>query len=126
MTSHTGRRRTSVAGVGWSSVPRRGVAKPGRGWVGAWPAVPAWRMTSDQAPVLWPFLAAPPLPAGGALLGWDLGSGGLFHADPVGWVLDPQVPVANPNVFVFGKPGRGKSATVKRWCCGSSTAATRP
>ncbi len=99
--------------VRWSPWPRRGAARPGRGWAGAWPAVPAWRMTSDQAPVLWPFLAAPPLPVGGALLGWDLASGGLFHADPVGWVLDPQVPVANPNVFVFGKPGRGKSATVK-------------
>ncbi len=97
----------------WPSVSRRGTARPGRGWVAAWPAVPAWRMTSDQAPVLWPFITAPPLPAGGALLGWDLASGGLFHADPVGWVLDPDVPVANPNVFVFGKPGRGKSATVK-------------
>lgn len=124
MTSQTGRRRDPLhpavgaaegraAGVGWRSVPRRGVARSGRGWVAAWPAVPAWRMTSDQAPVLWPFLTSPPLPAGGALLGWDLASGGLFHADPVGWVLSPQVPVANPNVFVFGKPGRGKSATVK-------------
>ncbi len=124
MNRHTRRQASTdpaaeqAAGAGagavrWSSVPRRGVAKPGRGWVGAWPAVPAWRMTSDQAPVLWPFVTAPPLPAGGALLGWDLASGGLFHADPVGWVLDPKIPVANPNVFVFGKPGRGKSATVK-------------
>ena len=70
-------------------------------------------MTSDQAPVLWPFVAAPPLPAGGALIGWDLGSGGLFHADPAGWVVDEAVPVSNPNIFVFGQPGLGKSATVK-------------
>ncbi|SER27716.1 ATP-binding protein [Microlunatus flavus] len=70
-------------------------------------------MTSDQAPVLWPLIAGQAPPATGALMGWDLGSGGLFHADPAGWVLDPNLPVANPNVFVFGKPGRGKSATIK-------------
>ncbi|GAB2582930.1 ATP-binding protein [Microlunatus antarcticus] len=70
-------------------------------------------MTSDQAPVLWPLLGTQAPPATGALMGWDLASGGLFHADPTGWVLDPHIPVANPNVFVFGKPGRGKSATIK-------------
>lgn len=105
--------RPDAGAVRWPPQPRRGRTERDVGWVSAWPAVPAWRMTSDQAPVLWPFLTSPPLPPGGALLGWDLASGGLFHADPVGWVLDPQVPVANPNIFVFGKPGRGKSATVK-------------
>src|SRR3954470_16188282 len=70
-------------------------------------------MTSDQAPVLWPFISAPGLPPTGAQLGVDLLSGGSFYADPLGWVLDDAVPVTNPNLFVFGKPGRGKSATVK-------------
>ena len=88
-------------------------SRSGPGWLRVRPAVSRWRMTSDQAPVLWPLLGAQPPHATGALMGWDLGSGGLFHADPTGWVLDPRIPVANPNVFVFGKPGHGKSATIK-------------
>lgn len=28
-------------------------------------------------------------------------------------MLDDAIGVTNPNVFVFGKPGRGKSATIK-------------
>ncbi|MEA4945843.1 MULTISPECIES: ATP-binding protein [Propionibacteriales] len=70
-------------------------------------------MTSDQAPVLWPLIATPGLPPTGAQLGIDQLSGGSFYADPLGWVLSDQVPVTNPNVFSFGKPGRGKSATTK-------------
>ena len=60
-----------------------------------------WRMTSDQAPVLWPFIATPGLPPTGAQMGIDLLSGGSFYADPLGWVLDDTVPVTNPNVFVL-------------------------
>ena len=70
-------------------------------------------MTSDQAPVLWPFISTPGLPPTGAQMGIDLLSGGTFYADPHGWVLHDSVPVTNPNMFIFGKPGRGKSATVK-------------
>ncbi len=73
-------------------------------------------MTSDQAPVLWPFIAAPGLPPTGAQMGIDQLSGGSFYADPNGWVLDDAIPVTNPNIFAFGKPGRGKSATVKAFC----------
>lgn len=93
---------------------RRGPASPGRGWAAS-PAAPvaAWRMTSDQAPVLWPFIATPGLPPTGAAMGIDLLAGGTFHADPFGWVLRDDVPVTNPNVICFGKPGRGKSATTK-------------
>lgn len=93
--------------------PQRTRAFRGRGWTPGRPPVQRWRLTSDQAAVLWPFLATPTPPATGAVIGWDLTSGGLFHADPAGWVLHDQIPVANPNIFVFGKPGRGKSATVK-------------
>ena len=70
-------------------------------------------MTSDQAPVLWPFIATPGLPPTGAQMGIDVLSGGSFYADPFGWVLRDDVPVTNPNVICFGKPGRGKSATTK-------------
>ncbi|WP_290515317.1 ATP-binding protein [Aeromicrobium sp.] len=73
-------------------------------------------MTSDQAPVLWPFISTPGLPPTGAQIGVDHLSGGAFYADPIGWVLNDQIPVTNPNIFSFGKPGRGKSATTKVFC----------
>ena len=39
--------------------PKRGQRHKGRGWAVATAPVAAWRMTSDQAPVLWPFISAP-------------------------------------------------------------------
>ena len=92
---------------------RKGRRNRNHGWAAAKAPVSAWRMTSDQAPVLWPFISTPGLPPTGAQMGIDLLSGGTFYADPLGWVLDDSVPVTNPNMFIFGKPGRGKSATVK-------------
>jgi len=92
---------------------RAGARRPGRGWSPAKAPVSTWRMTSDQAPVLWPFISPPGLPPTGAQMGIDQLSGGSFYADPLGWVLRDDVPVTNPNIFAFGKPGRGKSATVK-------------
>jgi hypothetical protein len=86
------------------------------GWAPAAAPVSVWRMTSDQAPVLWPFIGAPGLPPTGAQIGIDQLSGGCFYADPLGWVLSADVPVTNPNIFAFGKPGRGKSATTKAFC----------
>ena len=88
----------------------------GHGWSPASVPVSVWRMTADQAPALWPWVASPALPPRGAQMGIDLFSGASFHADPNGWVLDPDLPVSNPNVFCFGKPGAGKSATVKAFC----------
>ena len=96
--------------------PRRGARKPGRGWSPASAPVSTWRMTSDQAPVLWPFISAPGLPPTGAQMGIDQLSGGSFYADPLGWVLRDDLPVTNPNIFSFGKPGLGKSATTKAFC----------
>jgi len=98
------------------STPRRGPARPDAGRCPAPAPVSVWRMTSDQAPVLWPWIATPGLPPTGAQMGIDHLSGGSFYADPTGWVLDDAIPVTNPNLFVFGKPGRGKSATVKAFC----------
>lgn len=94
-------------------VARRGAAKPGHGYAPASAPAAVSRMTSDQAGVLWPFLTGPGLPPTGAVMGIDQQSGGCFYADPGGWVLDDAIGVTNPNVFVFGKPGRGKSATIK-------------
>jgi len=46
-------------------------------------------------------------------MGTDMSNGSTFYVDPHGWVLNDAIPVTNPNIFVFGKPGRGKSAWVK-------------
>ena len=77
--------------------PRRGPRQAGRGWAAS-PAAPVatWRMTSDQAPVLWPFIATPGLPPTGAQMGIDALSGGSFHADPFGWVLRRRGPGHQP------------------------------
>lgn len=96
--------------------PRNGARRAGRGWAPTSAPVSLWRMTSDQAPVFWPFISTPGLPPTGAQMGVDMLSGGAFFADPLGWVLDDNVPVTNPNIFSFGKPGRGKSATTKAFC----------
>ncbi|MBB2892139.1 ATP-binding protein [Flexivirga oryzae] len=95
---------------------RGGAKRRGRGWAPAKAPVTAWRMTSDQAPVLWPFVATPGLPPTGAQMGIDQLSGGSFFADPFGWVLNDEVPVTNSNIMQFGKPGRGKSGNTKAFC----------
>lgn len=100
----------------WRHAPRHGVKRAGRGWSPAPAPVMSWRMTSDQAPVFWPFISAPALPPTGAQMGIDQLSGGSFYCDPFGWVLRDDVPVTNPNIFQFGKPGVGKSGNSKAFC----------
>jgi hypothetical protein len=97
-------------------VSRHGHPARAAGWAPATPPLSVWRMTSEQTPVFWPLIAANGLPPTGAQMGIDLLSGGAFYCDPIGWVTDDEIPVTNPNVFVFGKPGRGKSGTVKIFC----------
>jgi hypothetical protein len=74
--------------------------------------------SSDQAPVLWPFIATPGLPPTGAQMGIDVLSGGSFYFDPFGWVLRDDVPVTNPNVICFGKPGPASPPPPRRSACG--------
>lgn len=97
------------------------VGRHGRtGAAAGWAAVPAplsvYRMTSEQVGGLWPLIAGDGLPATGPLMGIDYLSGGAFHADPIGWTLAGTAGVTNPNMIVFGAPGRGKSATIKMFC----------
>ena len=73
-----------------------------------------YRMTSEQLGGVWPLIAADGLPPTGAWLGIDWLSGGAFYADPIGWTLSGTAGVTNPNMIVFGAPGRGKTGTVKR------------
>lgn len=91
----------------------KGPRARGRGWAPARAPVATWRMTSDQAPAFWPFIPTPALPPTGAQMGIDVASGAAFHCDPLGWVVRPDVPITNPNIMCFGKPGMGKSGTTK-------------
>ena len=91
----------------------RGVRRAGHGWAPTWPPLAGYSMTSEQAPVMWPLIAGDGLPPTGAPMGFNTLSGGSFYCDPLGWVNDDTIQVTNPNVFIFGKPGRGKSALVK-------------
>ena len=90
-----------------------GVRLPGHGWAATLPPLAGYQMTSEQTPVLWPLISGDGLPPWGAEMGYDVLSGGKFYCDPMGWVLDDTIGVTNPNIFIFGKPGRGKSAMVK-------------
>lgn len=94
----------------------RGERRRGSGWVGAKAPVTQYQMASDQAPALWPFIAAPGLPPTGAQMGLDELSGGSFYVDPNGWVMNDAIPVTNSNVICSGKPGRGKSGGTKTFC----------
>jgi len=96
-----------------ASAHLKGVRRLGHGWAATLPALAGYQMTSEETPVLWPLISGDGLPPWGAEIGYDVLSGGKFYCDPMGWVLDDAIPVTNPNIFIFGKPGRGKSATVK-------------
>jgi hypothetical protein len=88
-----------------------------KGRAAGWSPVPAplavYRMTSEQVGGVWPLIAGDGLPSTGAQMGIDFLSGGAFHVDPIGWTLAGVAGVTNPNMMVFGAPGRGKSAAVK-------------
>ena len=90
-----------------------GTRHRGHGWAPTRPPLATYQMTSEQTPVMWPLIAGDGLPPTGAPMGFNTLSGGSFYCDPMGWVNDDSIQVTNPNVFIFGKPGRGKSALVK-------------
>jgi len=94
-------------------VHKRGVRQRGHGWAPTLPPLAGYQVTSEQTPVMWPMIAGDGLLPTGAPMGFNVLSGGSFYCDPMGWVNDDTIGVSNPNVFIFGKPGRGKSALVK-------------
>lgn len=95
-------------------VPQAGPHRPGAGWAASLPPVPGFEMTSEQVAVLWPLITGLALPPWGAPMGEEYFSGGgTFYCDPHGWVADDEIPVTSPNIFIKGKPGRGKSALIK-------------
>lgn len=98
--------------IRWDAAPRHGWRRPGLGWspVDAPARLPVFRATAAQVGGLFPLLAAGGVPAVGARLGCDASSGSAFYVHPTEWVLRQLV--TNPNMMIFGEPGRGKSSTV--------------
>lgn len=91
----------------------RGRRERAGGWAAVRAPLAVHRMTSEQVGGVWPLIPAEGLPPTGALVGIDWLSGGAFYCDPVGWTVHNVAGVTNPNMIVFGAPGRGKSSTVK-------------
>lgn len=90
--------------------PRRGRAQRGAGWAAVEAPVPVYQAATHEIGGLFPLLAANGVPAVGARIGYDALSGGAFYCHPIEWVLMSLA--TNPNMVIFGEPGRGKSSTV--------------
>jgi hypothetical protein len=92
-------------------LPARGQPGPraGRPW---WSLrITAHRATSEVLAGAYPFLAEEGLGSAGILIGQDAWSGTAFCYDP--WVLYQRGVLTNPNVFLAGQIGRGKSTLAK-------------
>src|SRR5581483_7701339 len=96
--------------VNRATAPQRGHARPGRGWSAVPAPLTVYQAATSEIGGLFPLLAADSLPAVGARMGYDVLSGGAWHCHPVEWVL--RGIATNPNMVIFGEPGRGKSSTV--------------
>ncbi|MEU7477091.1 ATP-binding protein [Lentzea sp. NPDC042327] len=91
--------------------PRRGRARPGEGWSPVEAPLAVYQAATSEIGGLYPLLASDGVPAVGARMGYDTLSGGAFYCHPVEWVLRGGM-ATNPNLVVFGEPGRGKSSTI--------------
>jgi hypothetical protein len=69
------------------------------------------RATSEMLAGAYPFLAEEGLGSEGALIGQDAWSGTAFCYDP--WELYRRGVLTNPNIFLAGQIGRGKSTLAK-------------
>lgn len=105
--------RSEPTNRGERGAPSRGRRARGAGWapVDATRRWPVYQAPSGEAAGLLPLLTGHPMPALGARLGYDATSGAAFYCHPVAWVLDGSL-ATNPNMMIFGEPGRGKSSTV--------------
>ena len=72
----------------------------------------AHRATTANAQAIYPFVAESGLGGRGALIGVDL-HGAAFTYDP--FVLYEQRVISNPNLFIAGEVGSGKSSLVKTY-----------
>lgn len=92
--------------LGWNS------AFAGRAAVSARPEV--FRADTGQASGIYPFLHNVGLPPIGIYMGWNVLTMQSFSAHPTAWVRNGLC--TNPNIFITGIPGAGKSAYVKALC----------
>ena len=106
-------RRRAEYDLARAEVPARGRAQLGHGWSPVKDPLIAYRATTATVGGVWPLISSSGLPPTGALIGYDILSGGGFHCDPIGWVLANPSLATNPNMIWFGKPGQGKSTGVK-------------
>ena len=100
-----------------AAAPRSGHRSRGAGWaaVDATRRWPVYAAPSSEVGGLFPLLAANPTPPVGARMGYDALSGSAFYCHPIEWVLREGL-ATNPNLMIFGEPGRGKSSTVVAFC----------
>lgn len=91
--------------------PRRGRSRRGEGWAPVEPPVAVYQAATSEIGGLFPLLAADGVPAVGARIGYDTLSGSAFYCHPIEWVRQSGL-ATNPNLVVFGEPGRGKSSTI--------------
>ena len=94
-----------------AGAPRRGRRTAGAGWAAVPNPLVPYRASTAEIGAIFPFVGGDPLPPTGAALGVDTRTGSGFCVDPIGWVLEEIT--SNPNIVLFGKPGSGKSTTVK-------------
>src|SRR4051812_32650933 len=73
---------------------------------------PGHRATTANAQAIYPFFAENGLAEGGVLIGTDV-HGSAFTYDP--FVLYARRVISNPNLFVAGEVGAGKSSLVKTY-----------
>ncbi len=94
-----------------SYLPRRGDpgSRAGRSLTRL--STPAHRATSEVLGGAYPFLAEEGLGSEGALVGQDAWSNTAFCFDP--WTLYGRGALTNPNIFLAGQIGRGKSTLAK-------------
>jgi len=92
-------------------LPRGGEARTNAGRSYRPLRVPPHRATSEVLAGAYPFLAEEGLGSEGALIGQDSYSGTAFCFDP--WELYRLGLLTNPNIFLAGQIGRGKSTLAK-------------
>lgn len=102
--------RVRAERVNRAVAPRRGRARRGEGWSPVEAPLTVYQAATHEIGGLFPLLSANGVPAVGARIGYDTLSGGAFYCHPIEWVL--RGICANPNIVIFGEPGRGKSSTV--------------
>jgi hypothetical protein len=109
-------RKTQIAAVRHEQrhagyLPRAGEPGPMAGRAHRRLRITPHRATSEILAGAYPFLAEEGLGSQGALIGQDAWSGTAFCYDP--WELYRQGVLTNPNMFLAGQIGRGKSTLAK-------------